>query len=502
MRLLLSLDERDRPSTKDALKHEWFTNSAHKTDFEEVYQRAVKHWRPRIPKLPVIELLDAEGLKDMSFLQETNPSNPRGRRRGPTPIDPPYKPFPRRLTSAFFPKRRTSPFSNMMTEDIKSAIRSNWTFEKSFKDVLDASSEEDDLLPPCASEPDYEKTRLTMPSVVTTEPTMHAATIDVPRTPPPRRQSFQPLLPTTTSIEGVNPGEEDQRTSQTQDLEDSQTASSRPPRRGTSVTKPLSPSARGRASLITDGEPKSKAPITLACMPITPKMPQILGRNECGATSSVLPSSNAKTSRTSGYFAWNGFSGSTTEDKQLIAPTHHGPLSLRDQAFLPKVRPTVTTIEDCSGEYAEQRPATCARGIGVVLPTNPKILEPIANTTTATSNKEQILRGAQGKFSMTAELKLKSPGVVIGDSGTNGWIRTKKRRRNSIFDFEKDPVVASTVQKLQGTDRENAICNDEQIASTRVLHPQSAEWGQTRVVGITDVATQSALKSQLYLPRI
>src|SRR3954447_25613204 len=50
---LLVLDERQRMSAKESLMHEWFTNDAHRTDFEEVYQRAIRYWRPRVPREPV-----------------------------------------------------------------------------------------------------------------------------------------------------------------------------------------------------------------------------------------------------------------------------------------------------------------------------------------------------------------------------------------------------------------------------------------------------------------
>src|ERR1700728_1669907 len=59
---LLVLDERQRMTAKESLAHEWFTNDAHRTDFEELYRRATRHWRPRMPKEPVIELVEADNL--------------------------------------------------------------------------------------------------------------------------------------------------------------------------------------------------------------------------------------------------------------------------------------------------------------------------------------------------------------------------------------------------------------------------------------------------------
>ncbi|KIW20500.1 hypothetical protein PV08_01075 [Exophiala spinifera] len=52
---LLVLDEAARPSAEEALKHSWFSNELHRTDFEELYQRTIKHWNPRVPKSPSID---------------------------------------------------------------------------------------------------------------------------------------------------------------------------------------------------------------------------------------------------------------------------------------------------------------------------------------------------------------------------------------------------------------------------------------------------------------
>ncbi len=90
VRRLLVLNERHRMTAKEALKHEWFTNNVQKTDFEELYRRATKHWRPRKPKLPLIELMDADSLKRFSFLKDISPNILKGRKKGgPLPIDPP-----------------------------------------------------------------------------------------------------------------------------------------------------------------------------------------------------------------------------------------------------------------------------------------------------------------------------------------------------------------------------------------------------------------------------
>lgn len=52
---MLVLDEAARPSAEEALKHPWFSNEFHRADFEDLYQRTIKHWHPRTPKLPLID---------------------------------------------------------------------------------------------------------------------------------------------------------------------------------------------------------------------------------------------------------------------------------------------------------------------------------------------------------------------------------------------------------------------------------------------------------------
>ncbi|RWQ96151.1 putative serine/threonine protein kinase [Paecilomyces variotii] len=51
---LLVLDEGSRMDVKQALKHCWFTNPAHKKEFELLYDRTVKDWKPRPSRKPVL----------------------------------------------------------------------------------------------------------------------------------------------------------------------------------------------------------------------------------------------------------------------------------------------------------------------------------------------------------------------------------------------------------------------------------------------------------------
>ncbi|WEW56435.1 serine/threonine protein kinase [Emydomyces testavorans] len=47
VRKLLVLDENQRMTAKDAVKHDWFTNPFHKRAFEEIYQKGISEWKPR-----------------------------------------------------------------------------------------------------------------------------------------------------------------------------------------------------------------------------------------------------------------------------------------------------------------------------------------------------------------------------------------------------------------------------------------------------------------------
>ncbi|KAJ9603739.1 hypothetical protein H2200_011925 [Cladophialophora chaetospira] len=102
---LLLLEENARLSADEALQHSWFYNEVHKDDFQDLYQRTIKHWRPRIPKSNIIEFQDSGSIRDLecskAFLR------PPGRSKGrfQPPVEPPYKPFPRQMHQKLWPPR-------------------------------------------------------------------------------------------------------------------------------------------------------------------------------------------------------------------------------------------------------------------------------------------------------------------------------------------------------------------------------------------------------------
>lgn len=118
---LLVLDETNRMSADQALKHTWFSNDLHKIDFENLYNRTIKNWHPRIPKIPVITIQ-----KGHSFKSSTSNTNRFGRKPkgGPRPVEPPYIPFPRKMHTDLWPTRKSRYF---MSEEVRAAIVRNWS---------------------------------------------------------------------------------------------------------------------------------------------------------------------------------------------------------------------------------------------------------------------------------------------------------------------------------------------------------------------------------------
>ncbi len=145
VRRLLVLDEEQRMSVSEAKKHSWFSNDFHKVDFEEVYCRATKHWRPRTLKTPVIEVIDAGQLRELPWLPKGDLIGQRNnRKRSLVPMDPPYKPYPRRMSLSLLPKRRPDQ-SFAMSDEVRIAIEEKWSPERM---QAHESHAEDEKVPP------------------------------------------------------------------------------------------------------------------------------------------------------------------------------------------------------------------------------------------------------------------------------------------------------------------------------------------------------------------
>ena len=137
---LLVLDEDKRMTAKQALHHEWFSNVAHKTNFEELYQRTIKHWRPSLSRRDVVEFQDASFVQSLMFPRRVAfEMIDRGREKHP--IDAHCKPVPRRMFSEFWPKKRKS--SLFASEEIQAAI-SRWPSRWKSQGIFDDDDDEDD----------------------------------------------------------------------------------------------------------------------------------------------------------------------------------------------------------------------------------------------------------------------------------------------------------------------------------------------------------------------
>lgn len=87
---LLVLDESRRLTANEALEDPWFNNHIHKTDFEELYKRTIRHWQPRVQKKPIVEFMDAQEVKQLQCSQGLLAVERRNRgRAGQIPVEPP-----------------------------------------------------------------------------------------------------------------------------------------------------------------------------------------------------------------------------------------------------------------------------------------------------------------------------------------------------------------------------------------------------------------------------
>lgn len=121
---LLIWDYKQRMSAVEALTHNWFTHETYQHDYDELYKRTIKGWKPRIPKQPLVEVLKGSDWKEISQTG-TSGYGRNLRKRSPTPVDPPYKPYPRKMSKILMPNLRDRPRSSF-GEEVKTAIEDNW----------------------------------------------------------------------------------------------------------------------------------------------------------------------------------------------------------------------------------------------------------------------------------------------------------------------------------------------------------------------------------------
>ncbi|EXJ62638.1 CAMK protein kinase [Cladophialophora yegresii CBS 114405] len=173
---LLVLEEEARLTAEGALQHSWFYNEVHKNDFEDLYQRTVKHWRPQIPRSNIVEFQDSVTIKQLKCSKAFLRPPRRSMRRVQSPIEPPYKPFPRQMHQGLWPLR--SPNRGLSAEVLSSIETSSPTSAARLR--IRADSVSPNHQPPSLS-PTATRT--------TTEPRRGARAVSEPL---PIRKSFEP----------------------------------------------------------------------------------------------------------------------------------------------------------------------------------------------------------------------------------------------------------------------------------------------------------------------
>lgn len=123
---LLVLDDQARLTAEEALLHPWFSNQTYKNDFEDLYHRTIKDWQPRTTKSSIVDFQDSGTIKYLpcsrAFRDSTRTFHSS---KALSPVEPPYKPFPRNMHLSLWPKRDAS---KRLSAEVLSAI-DNWSPE-------------------------------------------------------------------------------------------------------------------------------------------------------------------------------------------------------------------------------------------------------------------------------------------------------------------------------------------------------------------------------------
>ncbi|OJD27478.1 CAMK protein kinase [Blastomyces percursus] len=99
VRKLLILDEDARMTADQAVSHEWFTNPAYKAEFDELYKRVEKQWRPK----------EREIISDKNIDERMGPGSlTLWKKTSETPLEWPYTPFPHRVHGILYPQERAA----------------------------------------------------------------------------------------------------------------------------------------------------------------------------------------------------------------------------------------------------------------------------------------------------------------------------------------------------------------------------------------------------------
>ena len=487
-------------TAKESLTHEWFTNDVHRTDFEELYRRSIRHWRPCAPKEPAIELIQADSLQSLSFRQGISPSNQKRHRRGPQPVDPPYKPFPRRLHSqVFFPKRKISSINNTMPDDVKAAIQSKWNSNKSRS--IRTSVEEDDLPTPHAFDvgkgSDNSATAELQEHYLLAPPTSLQCQPKEPR-PQPLRSKL--LLTSTDPIK--NNGCEAQARKVESYYANSEGEDSAP------VQKAYSPTAWRSDVEATNSTLNSKAKVMLPNSSVHPRSLKALSDSESNSRID-LPyplGRDARILHSSRYFAKQSSFEQMKLDQPVMCTDEEG--CLTEGYILCQASSSPTSNGQKRADHLTQgfiKPA---------LDTMVLISEPKTNAECSRSS-----RGAPGAFFNSGDatnnvvrpesaftgLRMRSPARAVSNVSGIRSSNMKKRRSQSIFDFEEDSSGSLPGQSKKAKAEPENVKRQNKQTSINMVFPQTKanlEDARSTSMKAEKILGQTNHTEPLYLPRV
>jgi serine/threonine protein kinase len=501
---LLVLDERQRMTAKESLTHEWFTNDAYRTDFEELYRRAIRHWRPRTSKNPIIELVEADNLKCLPFSQPLKTESQKSRKRGPIPFDPPCKSFPRRLhNQAFFPKRKPSPFNNAVSDEVKAAIERNWNFDKSYSS--ESSVAEEEL--PTPRSVGLDRGGDDQPTNKLRDERLVPTTIPLPVIIS-KKPRFQPLRPKNSLTKSYGAGNQ------------SESCSTKLKSRGavsstvdsaekdmTPARKMYSPPGWEKEAHALTSVPNSKAKLTLPTRPMTPRPPKTLSDSNVGLGLSPSTRYSMMTQQSGRYFAGHSSGASTRKPEERVVCV--------DQQSHPSGRHNFGPAIDSPSRYAKRRAnqplqsfseaTSDKRVLNSELEERADSTQSILNAPRASSYHINAHVRAVRPEAVPIGLRLDPPTRGIGKTLGSRSSDTRKRRSNSIFDFEQDPAPGAPAQsKKARLDQENVNQHGKRISINATFALTKAMFGDK---GCTNMQVEKMLggpsrNDNLYLPRV
>lgn len=501
VRRLLILDERQRMTAKESLTHEWFTNDVHKTDFEELYGRAIKHWRPRMPKEPVIELIEADSLKNLPFLQGISPDSSKNRRRGRLPIDPPYKPFPRRLHSQIFPKRKIPKFNSTMSDDVKAAIERNWNFDKNSFAV--SSVAEGDLPKPRASKIDA-GSNSSSTDKLHNKSLLHSTTALPALSKKPRLQPLRPKV-ASTSTNAVTAPEtgcgKAQSTTDTSDCAKSKGKDIAPARRA------YSPTAWEEDADVMSSAPNNESKLMLQNKPVTPRPSKTSRISNNGTGLSPASWKNGRTLNNSRHFGDHS-------SCETIRKSDNPVISVDEEARLVDQHSSRRASDSPSSDGQKRsdhpiRSFSEARSDKRVLASEPEesaeSSHPFPNALRVFSDRGDAPPDVVRPETTTTALRLNSPTNAIRDILGMRSSNIKKRRSHSVFDVEEDVSDSAPQQSKKAKfDQENVNRNCKPT-SIHAAFPQTEiqpGHAESATIEVENTPDQTCHTGDLYLPRI